>query len=302
MELDPSYTDPWFSLVIHYFERGEREKANFALRKLLEAGAIQEEVMDFSYNMLAGLEPNAVIVTNGDNDTYPVWILTRVARFREDVRLVNMSLLNTDWYALTLPAEGLPSLISAEGMDSLKSEYVRRLTAARTDPSRQPGPFSDELVRRLVRACTEAGRPMYFAATCQPSESLRGLKAGGRELGLATLVSPQGKSEADQVRRITDVWLKEFRTAGIDSWRMRYAPGSNAGKILVQNYGTAMQSQMDRFARHAPDQRLPLFRWYRDHLRPVLAGWERESLDRTWCRTSEIGEIKEWCRKTILLN
>jgi hypothetical protein len=164
---------------------------------------------DYSYNMLQSCDKDAILFTNGDNDTFPLWYLQDVEGVRRDVRIVNLSLVNTNWYIKQMKATpyfkealAVPISFSDKAIDNLQPVLweTRQLDLpVPPDAMTKYGPADTSVARTgkisfVMRHTLEVGgarairiqdimvrdilfanqwkRPICFAVTCSPDSKI----------------------------------------------------------------------------------------------------------------------------------
>ncbi len=163
---------------------------------------------EYAWNILAGLDRNAVLFTNGDNDTFPIWYLQEVEHFRRDVTVVNLSLVNLTWYVKQLrnSASSLPLSYTDAELDNLRPQVFRDPTTGEA----QWVLVRDYVVKDIVDANRRNAnrRPVFFAVTI-PRENMDFyfpfLQMEGLAYRLTESRAPDGMPTTDADRLLANV-------------------------------------------------------------------------------------------------
>jgi tetratricopeptide (TPR) repeat protein len=122
VECNPDDGNLWLAAWPEAIYRKDREMESKSLKMLIDTGFLTHSILAFNRWMLKDLPPNAILLTNGDMDTYPAVALQEKEGFRDDVVVMNYSLLNTRWYQDHIQNRyGVKFPFTDEELDSLKA-------------------------------------------------------------------------------------------------------------------------------------------------------------------------------------
>lgn len=88
--INPHAADLYWEFIKEYEFTGKKEEKKEFCGKLYDSKEIATGILNLNYNMLNSTESNSILFTNGDNDTYPAWILQEVKNIRDDVLILNV--------------------------------------------------------------------------------------------------------------------------------------------------------------------------------------------------------------------
>jgi hypothetical protein len=218
---------------------------------------------DYAVNALESLPENAIYLTVGDNDTFPVWYAQAVEHVRPDVRIVNLSMANAEWYLAHLKRTdpAFPLSLDAEQRSVLQTTLAVDTTIV-VPASGSPGEavtlrvrpesgsryqLADLMLLDLVT--TNAWRrPITFASTA--GQSLNWLSDHARLEGLHWQVLPNRSAVGDTGTLRANL-LNRYTIRGFaDS----AGPLERESVVIAMQYVRAFSTLMEADAKVASDR------------------------------------------------
>ncbi|UCD37337.1 MAG: DUF2723 domain-containing protein [Fidelibacterota bacterium] len=224
---------------------------------------------DYSYNLLNSCKENSILFTNGDNDTFPLWYLQEVEGVRKDVRVVNLSLLNTDWYIRQLRdiEPQLPLTLSDESIRQMSPIPWKQNTVRLpvSDPNHPTGNIEwilrptfggrfirvqDRMIVQIIRDMNWT-RPIYFAVTVAPDNKI-GLEKYLEMQGLVYELLPEPVSPAINLALLQRNLLETYRYRNLNDPSIYFNP--NIQRLMQNLRASFMQLALDGLLNNNPQK------------------------------------------------
>ena len=235
-KLAPDRPDPLYELITHYELAGDEKKVSDYYQQLYETKDIAPWLVNYNYNVLMSTEENAIIFTNGDNDTYPARMLQEVKGVRTDVTILNISMSGTETY--------LERMLEKKGIKINRKDFVQKAITTGSDQSKSfsISTFIQYVCQYLVTNYPDF--PVYFALTVYDNH-IKPLKENLYIVGLAYQISPK---RIDNLALIKKNLENNFRLDYLKyDWYNDLYPGMSLMNKLQLNYVPGMMMLAEHY-------------------------------------------------------
>ena len=195
---------------------------------------------DYAFNILDSVDKNGIIFTNGDNDTFPLWFLQAVPKVRADVKIVNLSLLNTPWYIKQIKRAGVPVNLTDDQIEMLhayrdqSSGKIIRVQDLMVDHIINNSPVKRKIDPETGDTTLYLDPPVFFAVTVAPDNKV-GYDPYLRMEGLAYRVTTTENGPKIDIPKMRYNLFKRYQYRGLKDTTIY--KDENSVKLL-QNYTT----------------------------------------------------------------
>jgi formylglycine-generating enzyme required for sulfatase activity len=196
----PERPETYPDLLAHYYQEGKNENVEKICSQWLASKAYDTNVLQWNYNVLVGLAKDAILLTDGDNYTHPLYLLQIGKQVRKDVTVLSLDwLTNKAYRKRVLEALGIPDLVEND-----KRSIISHLT------------------RHI------SNRSLYFGVSV-PQETMEGYAEELYIIGLAFQYSNQ---ELNNMVLLKDNYENKFL---LDYLKISLEPISNPSIIAQMN-------------------------------------------------------------------
>jgi tetratricopeptide (TPR) repeat protein len=241
----------WASVAMNYLYNNKPDSAKWAFKHGQSEGAFYPAIMEYNKNIMASCEKNAILFTDGSNDTFPMWFLQLVENYRTDITVVNLSFIRVLWYIKQLKNEypfgenNLFITLTDTEIDSLRSKYWTVEIPVKHNPLNKEGKiewmissnkrvYPQDLMLMEILKSNDWNRPIYFSTT------IYGVNRNSKYLTIEGLVyklnSYEAKTSAEKLySNLTQVYTYD----GLNDMHIGYI---NDMASLLQNYRNAFHT------------------------------------------------------------
>ncbi len=242
-KMAPERPDPLYELITHYELKGDEDKVTDYYKKLYETKDVAPWLVNYNYNVLMSTEENAVIFTNGDNDTYPSRMLQEAKGIRSDVTIINIPLSGTESY--------LERILKKKGIKIDRKALMNKAITLGADQSKSfsISVFTQEVCKYLANNYPDI--PIYFALTIY-EDHFKPLKDDLYIVGLAYRYSPKRIDNIALIKKNLEIkfildylkydWYNDLYPVMnmIHFLNLNYVPSM---MMLVEHYKTSVQNE-----------------------------------------------------------